>query len=439
MNIQSVRRKMNKITLMMILLSVLISSGFSGYDYFIQKKNLKASFAEICDPIPPQLAQSLGKPIWFGDIEMIKKIIESQMSSKRILAIVVKENESLLYAVSRDKNWNITVTDGNISGKYILRTEPIMYESKPIGQLEVYFTTRFEDEALKRIVFLMIIKVFTMSIIIVFVLLAVVKIFIIKPLSKIIQHLEQIGNEVGKGLSDLQAMTQHIIDGANRQAAAIEQTSTSLEQISAITRQNTEIIDKANQQMIKTSNTVMEAGKTMSKLMVSIDEIDQHSESTRQIIKTVDDIGFQTSLLALNAAVEAARAGQAGAGFGVVAEEVRNLANRSSQAANHSEELIEHSLQSIQKGLETASLVNEIFNSLSLDAASVKDLLGTVVSASQEQFKGINEISNAMSEIDKVTQQNVERVEVARNAFEHIEAQILSMRKEISELVNLTI
>lgn len=202
-------------------------------------------------------------------------------------------------------------------------------------------------------------------------------------------------------------------------------------------RQNAENLKHANGVMTETEQVVNDAARSMTQLTDSMSDISKTGEETRKVIKTIEEIAFQTNLLALNAAVEAARAGEVGAGFAVVAEEVRNLAIRSSKAARNTADLIEASIQGIQSGSDVAFKTNESFKSVAEGAGKVASLLGEVTAASQEQAQGIQQISQAMSEIDKVTQENTGAAENMSAALEGINGQIGYMKHYIQRLLGL--
>ncbi len=170
---------------------------------------------------------------------------------------------------------------------------------------------------------------------------------------------------------------------------------------------------------------------------ISIDEISRTTDETKKIIKTIEQIAFQTNLLALNAAVEAARAGEAGAGFSIVAEEVRNLAMRSSNAARDTEALIETSIQRTRNGIEQTYKAKEAFEKVAAGAKQVGELFESVDSSSREQAERISSVNNAMTEIDRITQDNAASAEETASAIEEIKAQIDSIEVFIKELMVL--
>jgi methyl-accepting chemotaxis protein len=206
-----------------------------------------------------------------------------------------------------------------------------------------------------------------------------------------------------KGIFDA---SQSVASAASQQAAAIEETSASLEQISAMTKMNTDNAVMAENFMRDSSAKVHQANQIMTELNGAIANISQSSQEISRIASTIEGIAFQTNLLALNAAVEAARAGEAGAGFAVVAEEVRNLAMRTAAAARNTSELIGLSVGNIQHGTALAGKTVAAFKGLSESADKVSALMGEISGSSREQSSGIAQINDAVREMNTAIQQN---------------------------------
>jgi methyl-accepting chemotaxis protein len=163
-------------------------------------------------------------------------------------------------------------------------------------------------------------------------------------------------------------------------------------------------------------------------------EISAASDEIGKIIRTIDEIAFQTNLLALNAAVEAARAGEAGAGFAVVAEEVRNLAMRAGEAARNTGGLIEGAVQKIKGGVELVSQTNLSFREVGQNAKKIGELVGEIAAASREQSQGIEQINLALGQMDKVTQSNAANAEQTASAAEEMNGQAGRMHDFVEDL-----
>jgi len=437
---QKLKRKTGTISLIMIVASIMIASGFSTYDYVREKNRLKQDFDEIISPIPARLAGSLQKPVWFMNEDQIWQIVESEMLNKKIYAVVVKEadNKKVILSGQRDKDWKTIKAVGKIDdNNIIVKSEEIISEEKTVGFVDIYFTTRFIEESLKDLVFFMIVKVVAMSLCLVFILLFIVNFFLVNPISQVIEGLAAVRSEVASAGDQVSAAGMELTDRSSKQASAIEETSASLEEMDSMTKQNAQNVTHANNLMIETSQVVRDAAASMDKLTNSIDRLSKTSEETRNIIKTIEQIAFQTNLLALNAAVEAARAGYAGAGFAVVAEEIRNLAMRSSEAARNTAAMIEASIQETKNEIDLVYKTNDAFTNLSQGAKKVGELLGEVATSSQEQADGIEQVAKAMSEIDRVTQENTASVSRTTSVIEEMRNETDRMKEFISELVAL--
>ncbi|CCK80649.1 methyl-accepting chemotaxis protein [Desulfobacula toluolica] len=256
-------------------------------------------------------------------------------------------------------------------------------------------------------------------------------------LNKIAVGLGHVSEQVASSSNQVSILNQLLAEASSEQAASIEETSSSMEIMSSMTKKNAENSSHANGLMKDTNEVVTEANESMVKLTVSMDDISKASEETSKIIKTIDEIAFQTNLLALNAAVEAARAGEAGAGFAVVADEVRNLAMRAADAAKNTALLIESTVNKINDGSDLVSITNEAFSKVAQNTVKVGELVAEISEASKEQSEGIEQANIAIAEMDKVVQQNSENSENSAAASEETETQISKMRSIVNELVFL--
>jgi methyl-accepting chemotaxis protein len=258
---------------------------------------------------------------------------------------------------------------------------------------------------------------------------------LVSSMTVIANGMDEGAGQVASAAGQVSAFSQSLAEGSSEQAASIEETSASLEELSSMTRQNADNAGQADSLMKDSGLAVAQANESMAKLTTSMKEISSANEETQKIIKTIDEIAFQTNLLALNAAVEAARAGEAGAGFAVVAEEVRNLALRSAEAAKNTAEMIEGTVTKTQEGSGLAEETGEAFSRVVESASKVGELVGEIAAASNEQAQGLGQINTAVTEMDKVTQQNAATAEECASASEEMSAQAEQMEAMVGELL----
>jgi methyl-accepting chemotaxis protein len=260
---------------------------------------------------------------------------------------------------------------------------------------------------------------------------------ITRPIKRVIEGLLEDSEKVSAASIQVSSASQSLAEGASEQASGLEETSASMEEMSSMTKQNADHARQAKIMMGEAQGIVKKVNTHMDQMGQAITEITRSSEETGKIIKTIDEIAFQTNLLALNAAVEAARAGEAGAGFAVVANEVRNLAMRAAEAAKNTSNLIENTITAIKNGNELTATTREAFRENTLVAGKISDLIDEIASASEEQAQGINQVSQAVTEMDRVVQQNAAAAEESAAASEELNVQAAQMKNMVDDLVIL--
>jgi methyl-accepting chemotaxis protein len=239
--------------------------------------------------------------------------------------------------------------------------------------------------------------------------------------------------QVSGASQQISAGSQSLAQGTNEQASSLEEVSSTLEEMSSMTKQNAENADKAKNLSGEANSNAGQGKQAMERMSESINRIKSSSDQTAKIVKTIDEIAIQTNLLALNAAVEAARAGEAGRGFAVVAEEVRNLAQRSSQAAKSTADMIEESVKNAEEGVTIAVEVAKAFEVIAGSNAKVNDLILEIAAASQEQALGIDSVNKSVAQMDKVTQQNAASSEESASAAEELSSQAEELQSMVGQ------
>ncbi len=263
-----------------------------------------------------------------------------------------------------------------------------------------------------------------------------------------IGHLLSAVNSIGQGLANvvwtirlgtetLSTSTSEIAAGnldlssrTEQQASSLEETASAMEEMTSTVKENAANAVQANELARAATQVAIKGGGVVAEVVHTMESINQSSKKIVDIISVIDSIAFQTNILALNAAVEAARAGEQGRGFAVVAGEVRNLAQRSSAAAREIKSLIEDSVNKVQSGSKQVAHAGTTMDEVVASIKRVDDIMTEISSASREQSIGIEQVNQAIAQMDQATQQNAALVEQAAASAE-------SLQNQTAELINV--
>ena len=237
------------------------------------------------------------------------------------------------------------------------------------------------------------------------------------------QNADSVANasaEIAQGNNDLSARTE-------QQASALEQTAASMEQLGATVRQNADNAAQANQLAMNANEVANQSGGVVEQMVSTMREIEDSGQRIAAIIGVIDSIAFQTNILALNAAVEAARAGEQGRGFAVVASEVRALAGRSAEAAKEIKTLIDTSVQRVGHGTQLADQAGHSMQEMINAIGRVTDIMAEISAASREQSSGVSQVGEAITQMDRTTQQNAALVEESAAAADNLRSQAVQL------------
>ncbi len=261
---------------------------------------------------------------------------------------------------------------------------------------------------------------------------------------QVARPLDRISAAIGAEAADLEraaiqvsGSSKALAEGASGQAASLEETSASLEEMASMTKRTAENAKAASESAGQACRSADTGAQRMEALQGAMSGIKTASEDITKILKTIDEIAFQTNILALNAAVEAARAGDAGMGFAVVAEEVRNLAQRSAQAARETAEKIEGSVAKSSHGAEITAEVSNSFTEIQTRVRRLDQLIGEIARASSEQQQGISQVNTAVADMDKVTQRTAATAEESASAALQLNTQSSALKDTVAELAHL--
>lgn len=257
---------------------------------------------------------------------------------------------------------------------------------------------------------------------------------ITRRLRRTIAGLSDGSENANRAADRISSAATELAAGGAEQAASLQESSVALDEMAKMTHANAESAREADKISSQTRTAAQDCDQTMNAFDEAMSDINESSMEISKIIKVIEEIAFQTNLLALNAAVEAARAGEHGKGFAVVADEVRNLAQRAATAAQETTALIDDSIDRVRQGTEVATKVGSALTGIVGDVSRVSDLIARIAHASEDQAQGVDRINASVSQIDEVTQRNSAGAEESALAAGEMAGQAQALRTMVGEL-----
>lgn len=431
-----------RVALSTALATSLILLVLGSWEYRKTARALDANLEGMLTQISTRLSLNLNEPMYSLNTAQIASVVSSEMLATEVVYIAVSDSPEPGKGVVRffERQADGTCKESpsfTPPGNILSASHIITHGQEKIGRFEIGLGYTGKQAALRAAFISVGIRTVAAGVVIFVSLLAILRFQLIRPVSTLVKGFEKAIGEARAASREVADASFALASGATEQSGSLEQISSSLEVLATMTNRNAE---RANTGKVSASDArnAAEAGSAeMTRMQEAMNAIQQSSREIAKIIKTIDEIAFQTNILALNAAVEAARAGEAGAGFAVVADEVRSLAQRSATAARETADKIEDATQRSTLGVQISARVADHFGHILTKVRDVDTIVADVASASQEQHVGLSSINSSLLEMDKATKGIAATAEETASSTEQLNAQTEAISQASAHLAKL--
>lgn len=427
-----------KAALLVAAISSFVLTGLGYYDYKEQVRTLVHNVEDKLEITSNRVVTIASPALWNLEIGQLESTLTAEATDYDVDSIVVKEGATTAeFKVAKSVVAKLGVatltTDDQPASKYSISKE-VKFQDKVIGLVTVNFNDIALQTQLKKMLRGKIIQTLVLNLCVVLTLFLSLSRLLVRPLTKVISELRAESQKLANRAEALNKDSAGLAHGASEQSSALESTAQSLEEISSTTASTVESIEVARKLADSAKMSAHDSQKSVEQLTDAMKAIACASQSTSEIIQTIESIAFQTNLLALNAAVEAARAGEAGQGFAVVAQEVRSLAKRSSEAAKETTLKIEEALNATQSGFKVSRQVSKELGEISTKVLEVDELMTKIDLAAKEQNKGILMIKDSADKIMNLTQATADGAKRSNETASTVEDQASELEQQVNSL-----